>query len=56
VSPAYLKDFRWPISQMLWNQCVDTLTSVRQVIFLGYSLPVADLLECSPFRLLTPGT
>lgn len=43
VPPTYLKDFRRPIFQRLWNKCTDVLSTPRTLIFLGYSLPAADL-------------
>lgn len=43
VPPAYLKDFNRPIFQELWRRCTDVLSTPRRLIFLGYSLPRADL-------------
>ena len=43
VPPTYLKDFDRPIFQVLWNRCTDVLSTSKELIFLGYSLPVSDL-------------
>jgi len=43
IPPTYLKDFQRPIFRRLWNRCTDALSTPRKLIFLGYSLPVADL-------------
>jgi hypothetical protein len=50
VPPTYLKDFRRPIFQRLWNNCTDVLSTPRTLIFLGYSLPAADLQAQFIFR------
>ncbi len=42
VPPTYLKDFQRPIFRQLWNRCTDVLSTPKKLIFLGYSLPVAD--------------
>ena len=43
VPPTYLKDFKRPIFQRLWNNCTNVLSTPKTLIFLGYSLPSADL-------------
>jgi hypothetical protein len=43
IPPTYLKDFSRPIFRRLWNRCTDVLSTPRKIIFLGYSLPAADL-------------
>jgi hypothetical protein len=43
VAPTYLKDFARPIFRRLWNRCTEILSTPRKLIFLGYSLPAADL-------------
>jgi hypothetical protein len=43
VPPTYLKDFTRPIFRRLWNRCTETLSTPKKLIFLGYSLPAADL-------------
>jgi hypothetical protein len=43
IPPTYLKDFTRPIFRRLWNRCTDVLSTPKKLIFLGYSLPAADL-------------
>lgn len=43
VPPTYLKDFKRPVFRQLWNRCTDVLSTPRKLVFLGYSLPAADL-------------
>jgi hypothetical protein len=43
IPPTYLKDFTRPISKRLWQNCTDVLSTPTRLIFLGYSLPAADL-------------
>lgn len=43
VPPTYLKDFKRPVFQRLWNNCTDVLSTPKKLVFLGYSLPAADL-------------
>jgi hypothetical protein len=43
IPPTYLKDFTRPISRRLWQNCTNVLSTPRRLIFLGYSLPAADL-------------
>lgn len=43
VPPTYLKDFNRPLFRQLWRRCTDVLSTPRRLIFLGYSLPPADL-------------
>jgi hypothetical protein len=43
VPPTYLKDFNRPVFRQLWRRCTDVLSTPRKLIFLGYSLPAADL-------------
>ena len=50
VPPTYLKDFARPIFRMLWNRCTDVLSTPKKLVFLGYSLPTADLHSQFIFR------
>lgn len=43
VPPTYLKDFNRPIFRRLWNHCTNVLSTPKRLVFLGYSLPAADL-------------
>ena len=43
VPPTYLKDFSRPIFRQLWRRCTDLLSTPKELVFLGYSLPAADL-------------
>jgi len=43
VPPTYLKDFNRPVFRRLWNRCTDVLSTPQKLVFLGYSLPAADL-------------
>lgn len=43
IPPTYLKDFTPSIFQQLWKNCTDVLSTPKRLIFLGYSLPAADL-------------
>lgn len=43
VPPTYLKDFNRPVFRRLWNRCTDILSTPKKIVFLGYSLPAADL-------------
>jgi len=43
IPPTFLKDFKRPIFQRLWNNCTNVLSTPKTLIFLGYSLPTADL-------------
>ena len=43
VPPVYLKNFEKPVFTTLWNNCTATLSTPRKVVFLGYSMPAADL-------------
>ncbi len=43
VPPVYLKNFETPIFKLLWQNCVRALSQARKVIFLGYSMPLADV-------------
>jgi hypothetical protein len=43
VPPTYLKDFNRPVFRLLWNRCTDVLSTPKRLVFLGYSLPAADL-------------
>ena len=42
VPPVYLKNFGKPVFQALWKNCTRHLSTARQIVFLGYSLPSAD--------------
>jgi hypothetical protein len=43
IPPTYLKDFRPSIFRQLWKNCTDVLSTPKKIVFLGYSLPEADL-------------
>lgn len=43
VPPVYLKNFESPVFQTLWKNCTAALSTAREVVFLGYSMPAADL-------------
>jgi hypothetical protein len=43
IPPTYLKDFTRPVFRKLWSQCTEILSTAKELIFLGYSLPAADL-------------
>ena len=43
VPPTYLKDFNRPVFRQLWRRCTDVLSTPKKLVFLGYSLPPADL-------------
>ncbi|MFI5398982.1 MAG: hypothetical protein ACHQ9S_25915 [Candidatus Binatia bacterium] len=50
VPPTYLKDFTRPVFRRLWNRCTDVLSTAKKLVFLGYSLPAADLHSQFIFR------
>jgi len=50
VPPTFVKDFSHPVSAELWRQCADALSVADRVVFLGYSLPEADLQAKFIFR------
>jgi hypothetical protein len=50
IPPTHLKDFTPAIFQQLWKNCVDLLSTAKEVVFLGYSLPAADLQAQFIFR------
>jgi hypothetical protein len=50
VPPTYLKDFNRPVFRLLWNRCTDVLSTPKTLVFLGYSLPAADLQAQFIFR------
>jgi hypothetical protein len=43
IPPVVLKSFERKIFEMLWKNCVSVLSTAKQVVFLGYSMPPADL-------------
>jgi hypothetical protein len=43
IPPTYLKSFNRPVFQRLWNRCTGVLSTARRLVFLGYSMPAADL-------------
>jgi hypothetical protein len=43
IPPTYLKNFDRPVFRRLWNRCTDVLSTPKRLVFLGYSLPTADL-------------
>ena len=42
VPPHYMKRFDQPGFKEVWNACVSKLSTARQVVFIGYSLPPSD--------------
>ena len=42
VPPVYLKNFDQPVFRTLWRNCTRLLSTAERVVFLGYSMPVAD--------------
>ena len=50
IPPTHLKDFTPPIFQQLWKNCADVLSTPKELVFLGYSLPAADLQAQFIFR------
>ena len=42
VPPVYVKDFNKPIFRRLWERCTEILRGADKVVFLGYSMPIAD--------------
>ena len=43
IPPVYLKNFEKPVFRVLWNNCTAALSKAKKVVFLGYSMPTADL-------------
>jgi hypothetical protein len=43
IPPTYLKNFKPSIFKQLWKNTTDVLSTPKRIIFLGYSLPEADL-------------
>ena len=43
VPPVYLKGFKEPIFTTLWQRCTSVLSTARTIVFIGYSMPMADL-------------
>jgi hypothetical protein len=43
IPPAYLKKFDEPIFTKLWQRATSELSTAKKVVFLGYSMPDADL-------------
>jgi hypothetical protein len=50
IPPTYMKDFTPPVFQRLWNKCTELLSTPKEIVFLGYSLPAADLQAQFIFR------
>lgn len=50
VPPTFVKDFSHPVSAELWRQCAEALNIASRIVFLGYSLPEADLQARFIFR------
>ena len=42
IPPHYMKRFDRPGFRAIWRTCVSKLSSAREVVFLGYSLPPSD--------------
>lgn len=43
VPPVYLKKFNKPVFRGLWRNCTSILSTAKKIVFLGYSMPLADL-------------
>ncbi len=43
IPPIYLKNFEKPVFKALWKNCTTALSTAKKVVFLGYSMPLADL-------------
>jgi hypothetical protein len=43
VPPVHLKEFDKPIFKRLWQESVSVLSTAKNVVFLGYSMPANDL-------------
>jgi hypothetical protein len=43
VPPVYLKNFNKPVFEAVWKKCTSVLGTATEVVFLGYSMPSADL-------------
>ena len=43
IFPSYLKKFEHPVFQSIWDQAAIALNQADQVMFVGYSLPPADI-------------
>jgi len=43
IPPTYFKNFKPSIFKRLWQNSTDVLSTPKRLIFLGYSLPAADL-------------
>lgn len=43
VPPVYLKNFEKPVFRPLWRNCTSVLSTAKRIVFLGYSMPSADL-------------
>src|ERR1700738_3807779 len=43
IPPVYLKKFDDPIFTQLWRRATSELSTAKKVVFLGYSMPDADL-------------
>jgi hypothetical protein len=56
IPPVFLKKFDDPIFTKLWQRATSELSNAKKVVFLGYSMPDADLhaVHC-PLRLSQPG-
>jgi hypothetical protein len=43
IPPTFFKNFKPSIFQRLWQNCTEVLSTPKRLVFLGYSLPAADL-------------
>ena len=43
IPPVFSKNFQKPIFNALWNRCTEQLSTAAEVVFLGYSMPLADI-------------
>lgn len=50
IPPTYFKDFSSPLFGRLWRRCTEALSTAKEIIVLGYSLPPADLQAQFIFR------
>jgi len=43
IPPTYFKNFKPSVFKRLWQNCTEVLSTPKRLVFLGYSLPAADL-------------
>jgi len=49
IAPTLFKSYSLPVLRRLWFKALESLTAVREIIFIGYSLPEADILSYQLF-------